>query len=36
MMTYKQVIHTELLKFCSQAILEYIPREKFFPCLDII
>jgi len=32
MFSYKTKIQTEMLNFCSQEILKYIPEEKFYPC----
>ena len=35
MVSYKEVIQSEILGFCKSSILNYIPGHKFFPCHDI-
>ncbi len=32
MVTYRETIRDDLLTFCRDALLSYIPEEKFFPC----
>ena len=32
MVAYRDGIRRELLSFCSDLLLQYIPEEKFFPC----
>lgn len=32
MVSYKAELEQEMLAFCTQALLNYIPKEKFFPC----
>ena len=36
MFSYKEKIRSEMLNFCRQEILNYIPEEKFFPCHNAI
>jgi spore photoproduct lyase len=36
MFSYKAKIQSEMLEFCSNEILKYIPEEKFYPCQDIL
>lgn len=36
MISYKQQFNNEMLEFCRDQILEYIPQEIFFPCEDIL
>jgi len=35
MITYSRSIRDNLLSFCKQTLLTYIPQEKFFPCETI-
>ena len=32
MVTYREAIRDDLLSFCKNALLSYIPEDKFFPC----
>jgi spore photoproduct lyase len=32
MMSYKAEVEAEMMQYCTQALLNYIPEEKFFPC----
>ncbi|MCX7100747.1 MAG: DNA photolyase, partial [Methylobacter sp.] len=32
MVSYKQELEQEMMQFCTQLILTYIPVAKFFPC----
>ena len=32
MITYREPIRDDLLSFCRDALLSYIPEDKFFPC----
>ena len=32
MVTYRETIRDDLLSFCRDSLLSYIPEEKFFPC----
>ena len=32
MVTYRETIRDDLLSFCRDALLSYIPEHKFFPC----
>ena len=34
-MTYRKPLRDELLSFCRDALLSYIPEDKFFPCEEI-
>lgn len=34
LISYTQVLQSELLSYCSDKILTYIPHDKFFPCHD--
>ena len=36
MFSYKAQIQSEMLNFCREEILNYIPEEKFFPCHNAI
>ena len=36
MVTYKEKIRNEMLNFCCDELLRYIPEDKFFPCEKII
>jgi len=36
MFSYKEKIRIEMLNFCSDEILKYIPEEIFYPCQDIL
>lgn len=33
--TYKRKLHDEMLAYCRDRLLEYIPEEIFFPCEEI-
>ena len=33
MMSYQNDLEQEMLQFCTEQLLTYIPKEKFFPCL---
>ena len=33
-MRYKQQLEKEMLTFCSEKILTFVPERKFFPCYD--
>lgn len=35
MMSYEQDAEQRMLRFCRASILQKIPQEKFFPCVDI-
>lgn len=35
MITYRKTLHDEILNYCSEQLMRYIPPEKFFPCEDI-
>lgn len=32
MVSYREELEQEMIDFCSEALLKYIPRAKFFPC----
>jgi spore photoproduct lyase len=32
LMTYQQTLEQEMMHYCSELILSYIPKDKFFPC----
>ena len=32
MMSYKSALEDDMMAFCSQELMKYIPEEKFFPC----
>ncbi|MEQ1635746.1 MAG: radical SAM protein [Methylococcales bacterium] len=32
MVSYRVELEQEMMQFCTQALLKYIPSEKFFPC----
>ncbi len=36
MFSYKEKIRIEMLNFCGDEILKYIPEEIFYPCQDIL
>jgi spore photoproduct lyase len=33
MVSYKTELEQEMMAYCTQLLLSYIPKEKFFPCL---
>lgn len=33
--TYQKEIESEMLSFCANQILNYIPKETFFPCCEV-
>lgn len=33
--SYSETSESEMLGYCKEQILEYIPEDKFFPCVDI-
>lgn len=35
MISYRQTIHDEMLYFCRDELLQYIPEEIFYPCEDV-
>lgn len=36
MISYKTAIQSKMMDFCRHQILAYIPKEKFYPCHDIL
>ncbi len=36
MFSYKEKIRTEMLNFCSDELMKYIPKDIFYPCQDIL
>jgi spore photoproduct lyase len=32
MVSYKQELEQEMMQYCSELLLSYIPETKFFPC----
>lgn len=32
MMSYKEALEEEMMTFCTEELMRYIPKEKFFPC----
>ena len=34
MVSYRVDLHDEILGFCTEEILKFIPRDRFFPCFS--
>ncbi|MCY3752223.1 MAG: hypothetical protein OXG54_12590, partial [Gammaproteobacteria bacterium] len=32
MITYREEIRADLVSFCRDALLKYVPEDRFFPC----
>ena len=32
MVSYKQELEQEMMQYCTEQLLRFIPQDKFFPC----